>query len=516
MFSALLTLAIAPEGATELEAKVREVFDESCTACHDSSSDDLVLEGPFDHLRGNSSTGVPLVKPGDADGSYLYQKMLGAEGIEGELMPMGEDPLPAEQLALVRDWINALGSDTKQAEPAPAPSDGIDHEAMVRAIFEDSCTMCHDSSSDTVVLEGAFEHLRGESSAGTPYVVPGDPAGSYLYQKIVGAEGIKGSTMPMGEDPLPEEIVQEIHDWIQNMPADTGASVSTGEPAPLPVPQRKQRPAFGGTHQIGLHTTTTLGRNAVEFRVHHRFGEIRRPFRDRTFFGLASGAKMSIGVAYGIVDGLDVMLRWTNSRLGHELGLKYVPIRQEDGKPLSFGVYGSFEQFWDQVPLENCIEESHCTTGNVQVMLSRLWFERWATQLNVNYSALTNHSPRVEIDGDSFQDNRGTLDVGLASTVYLDKKRKWGLDVEYFLPIPVNDAFYFNGGNANPDGPIYGGWSVGFSARAGLHFFQVFASNVQDIHTNLVAPGGTFAGAPIDGDGAHFLVGFNLSRKWNL
>jgi mono/diheme cytochrome c family protein len=429
---------------------------------------------------------------------------------------------------------------------AVAPPDVAELEARVRAIFEERCAGCHDASVETVELPGDLTHLRRDASVGRPYVVPGRPDDCYLLDKLTGAPQIEGSPMPLGEDPLPAEELDAIRAWVVALDAGseataaapptteatgtTGTTEPTGptgpatRPAPAtpprpaaPVP--RPRPAFGGTHQVALHTTTTLGKKAVEFRIHHRFGEIRRPFRDRTFFGLASGAVISLGGAYGIVDGLDVLLRFANSNLGHELGVKWVPLRQEAGRPLSFGVYGSFEQFWAQQPIDGCAKQSHCSTGNAQAMLSRLWFDRWATQLTAGYSALTNHSPVISLteDGETtyYHDWRGTLDVGVASSVWLDKRRKWGVDVEYFLPIPVDEAFYFKGGNASPNASMIGGWAVGLSARAGLHFFQVFATNVANIHTNLVAPGGD-SGAPFSRQGAHFLVGFNLSRKWNL
>ncbi len=513
---AVLTYAFAPVGDADLEAKVQAIFAESCTDCHDAEADDVVLEGPLDHLLGNATTGVPLVKPGDPQASYLYQKLLGADGIEGDPMPMDEDPLPADQLATVRDWITSLEADTEptpKTEPASAPEP--DHEGMVRAIFEDNCTSCH-GEGDELSLEGTLDHLYAASSAGMNLVEPGQPERSYLYVKLVGAEGMKGEQMPMGEDPLPPEMLEDVRAWIASMPP---RPAGPDEVETLPMPKRKPRPAFGGTHHVSAHTTTTLGKKAIEFRVHHRFGEIRRPFYDRTFFGLASGATMSLGVAHGIVDGLDVLVRWTNVRNGHEVGIKYVPLRQEDGRKLSLGVYASGELFWAAKPLSGCIERTNCLTGNAQVMLSRLWFDRWATQLQVGYSALTNHSPDfvlTEKGEDRLKhDSRGTLDVGVASTVYLDKKRKWGIDAEYFLPLPVDEAFYFHGGNADPDGTKIGGWSLGVSARAGLHFFQVFATSVQNIHTNLVAPGGDTT-VPFDRDGAHFFLGFNLSRKWNL
>ena len=63
-----------------------------------------------------------------------------------------------------------------------------------------------------------------------------------------------------------------------------------------------------------------------------------------------------------------------------------------------------------------------------------------------------------------------------------------------------------------PDGPQYGGYGLGVAARAGLHLFQVFVTNVQDIHTSLIAPGGQ-ANNPLAGE---FFLGFNISRKWKL
>ncbi|HMV69817.1 MAG TPA: hypothetical protein PKA64_23455, partial [Myxococcota bacterium] len=53
-----------------------------------------------------SSTGVPYVVPGDADGSYLVQKLEGADGITGDPMPVGGSLDPAD-LQVVRDWIEA-------------------------------------------------------------------------------------------------------------------------------------------------------------------------------------------------------------------------------------------------------------------------------------------------------------------------------------------------------------------------------------------------------------------------
>jgi mono/diheme cytochrome c family protein len=414
-----------------------------------------------------------------------------------------------------------------------APPEGQDLEAAAQAIFDESCTLCHDASDDNLNLEDASVLVGKPGSTGMPLIDPGNPKGSYLYLKMVGAKDIEGEPMPLGDEPLPAEQLTTVRDWIASLPpakqegggegseggegaeggeGSGGAGEATGPEEP-PLPKRKSRQPFFGTQQINLQTTTTLGKKTISFRIHHRLGLVGKP-GDRNYLGLAGGAVISIGAEYGIIDGLDVLARWTNSRLDWELGLKYVPVRQEDDMPLSFGMYASFEALTD-FP-SNSVNP---LTGNFQVMLSRLWFQRWSTQLTVNYSLLTNHSPTVIADlGDGngpqrVTDNRGTLDVGLATTVWVDKKKKNGIDIEYLFPIPA-DVFYYRGGNVDPQGTKIGSWGLGWSTRVGLHVFQVFVTNTRNIHTNLVVPGGDTKN-PFSPFG-DFFFGFNITRKWKL
>jgi hypothetical protein len=408
---------------------------------------------------------------------------------------------------------------------------GPEADAVAR-IFDESCTMCHDASDDTLNLAADPKGLVGRASTtGVPYVVAGDAEASYLYQKLLGVEGIDGDPMPMGEDPLPPETLAVVRDWIAGLaeasttdPEATGEAAETpAEPAatrdaPPPIettPQPGRQP-FHGTHQINAQTTTTLGKRTIAYRIHHRFGRFGVPIRDRTGLGLTNGVTMSMAVEYGIIDGLDVLARWSNAHLDWELGLKWIPLRQEEGRPVSFGGFASFEALADfPENVDNPI------TGNFQLLLSRLWFDRWSTQLLVGYSLFTNHDTRVVADLDDgegeveVRDRRGTLVAGLASTIWFGKKKRHGLDLEYQLPLPVADlVFHTNGDRTDEDGTKIGSWALGWSARVGKHFFQVFATNTRNIHTNLAAPGGDTEN-PFDPFGDFFL-GFNISRKWNL
>jgi cytochrome c5 len=525
--------ALAP--GADLEAKVKAIFEESCTACHDDG-DDLSLAGAPSRLTATKSaaTSKPLVVAGNPDASYLYAKVAGAKGISGEAMPPG-DPLSAAQKKAIKDWIAALKPEAAPApapaEPAPSASSGgsrAELEAKVRKLFDDKCSACHEAGGSEVVLVGDLSHLTRDKSpdAKKVFVVPGDPDASYLVNKLTG-KNIKGDIMPMGDDPLSPAEIEVVRQWIVALAEPGGAGgggavefsgddevgPGAGDDAGGGDKPERGKPPFHGTFQINLPTTTTLGRRTFEFRIDHRFGQVGA---ERGAFGLDAGANISFGFAYGILDGWDVLLRRTNSRKGYELGTKYIPIRQEDGYKLSFGGYASVEYLRD-FPSNT----ANPWAGNFQLLISRLWFDRWSTQLSLGYHLRTNHAANVQVDLPdddvagpvAVRDKRGTLGLGIASTVWLGARKRWGIDLEYHLPIP-SDVFFYRGGNADPNGSNIGSWSIGGSVNTGKHFFQIFLTNTREIHTNLYAPGGQSKN-PFS-DRGNFFLGFNLSRKWSL
>jgi mono/diheme cytochrome c family protein len=525
-----LVLTLTAPAPAELESTVKAIFDDKCTSCHDEGDDlDLVNLGRLTEVKG--ATGAALVAPGDPEASYLVTKLVGGAGMEGDLMPMGDDPLPKAELDAVKQWIAALPSagdaGAGASETPAAGADAAALEAELLALFDDRCNACHGEGADEVVLEGSLAHLTGVKGAtGARMVVPGDVEASYLWTKVRGGAGMEGELMPMGDDPLSDAELALVRDYITALAgAPAGDRAEAGGGATVEVggvgaggiggdtgddaPARRDKPPFHGTFQHNLPTTAGLGKRKFEFRIDHRFGRVGT---ERGAFGLDAGVVMSVGFAYGIMDGWDVLIRRSNSRKGYELGTKYIPVRQEAGFPVSFGGYASLEYLRDYDT-----NTANPVSGNFQAMLSRLWFDRWSTMLLVGYYLRTNHAANVTVDfGDgpvAATDTRNTLGLGLASTVWLGERRRWGLDLEYHLPIPA-DRLHYNGGRADPSGANIGSWSLGGSYSSGLHLFQIFLTNTREIHTNLYAPGGQTKN-PFENRG-NFFLGFNLSRKWTI
>ncbi|MFC2177072.1 c-type cytochrome domain-containing protein [Actinomycetota bacterium] len=180
---------------TSWDGAVAVVFDPSCTSCHGAA----LQSGGVD--LSSYTAAVAVVVPGDSAGSVVVQ-----------VMEAGGHPvqLSAEDLALVKDWIDAGAAETDGGGAAPPVAAGTTWNGAVAGLFDASCTACHganlqsgglDLSSLSAVLAG------GGRGAG---VVPGDAAGSVIVQ-ILEAGGHPAQ--------LSAEDLDRLKEWI-----DAGAS----------------------------------------------------------------------------------------------------------------------------------------------------------------------------------------------------------------------------------------------------------------------------------------------------
>jgi len=104
-------------------ANVDRLFSSTCTQCHRGVELDLSTSNTYASLIDkpppsyaypptNEACGTVLVKPGDPSASYLLEKLVSATPCAGQQMPLLIEsgtplPLPACEVALVRDWIAA-------------------------------------------------------------------------------------------------------------------------------------------------------------------------------------------------------------------------------------------------------------------------------------------------------------------------------------------------------------------------------------------------------------------------
>src|SRR5437868_13016681 len=87
-------------------------------------------------------------------------------------------------------------------------------------VFTPICTACHAGANAPLGLrldaDSSYAMLVNASSVEVPGVArvqPGNPAASYLIQKLEGSAAV-GARMPLNQPPLPQATIEVIRQWI--------------------------------------------------------------------------------------------------------------------------------------------------------------------------------------------------------------------------------------------------------------------------------------------------------------
>jgi hypothetical protein len=123
--------------------------------------------------------------------------------------------------------VAAAGCSSSNSSPSAPSTPTVSFATQIQAqILNPACTACHTDdgrtpSSNLNLKSGvAISNLVNVASvgkAGAVRVIPGNPSGSYLIQKLEGAADIVGLRMPRNGPPyLTTDQVALIRQWIQN------------------------------------------------------------------------------------------------------------------------------------------------------------------------------------------------------------------------------------------------------------------------------------------------------------
>ena len=101
---------------------------------------------------------------------------------------------------------------------------GYSYSPAVDAIVNNVCVACHDATGQGNLNSNTFANIASltttSASFGGKFVIPGNAAGSVLYQKVLGTAA-SGARMPYGGPYLNPTQVAAIASWIN------GGCVST-------------------------------------------------------------------------------------------------------------------------------------------------------------------------------------------------------------------------------------------------------------------------------------------------
>jgi hypothetical protein len=91
-------------------------------------------------------------------------------------------------------------------------------------IFTPRCSGCHNGSggglpgsmnlTSATNSYNALVNVNSQEAGALKRVLPGNPANSYLVQKLEGTQGV-GERMPFGGPYLDQTTINQVRDWIQ-------------------------------------------------------------------------------------------------------------------------------------------------------------------------------------------------------------------------------------------------------------------------------------------------------------
>ena len=209
--------------AVHFESQIKPILDAKCARCHGDKQRKagLNLTTGADLLRGSESGAV--VVAGKPEESPLYEKIR-----DGEMPPEGNEPLPPDQVDLIRRWI----ADGAKLAASPQRTTQITQHQIIPLMLL-RCTACHGGRRREAELDLRTKAgmLRGGKSG--PAVIPGKPAESRIIQRIKAEEmPPRRQLVSVSVKPMESGELKTLEAWIAaGLPeSPTGPDVATSEP----------------------------------------------------------------------------------------------------------------------------------------------------------------------------------------------------------------------------------------------------------------------------------------------
>ena len=203
-------LRAAPAGVPTFNDDIQAIFTANCVACHaeESPQGQLDLRSKAAIVKGGKSG--PAMVVGSSASSLLMDKVVSG------VMPPGDARLSPEQIDTLRLWIDK-GAPRDEADLTRASGSATEQltEHDIRPIFQFRCVACHGKRKQEAGLDLRTVAGRLKGGKSGPALIPGDPDGSLLIQRIESGE------MPPPElqlqnsvRPLTEAELSKVRQWI--------------------------------------------------------------------------------------------------------------------------------------------------------------------------------------------------------------------------------------------------------------------------------------------------------------
>lgn len=272
---------------------------------------------------------------------------------------------------------------------------------------------------------------------------------------------------------------------------------------------------FKTTRVITAHSTETVKKNALDFRISHRFGDIAAPgTRGHTLFGFDAAADILLSFEYGILDDLTVGVgRSKGAGPVRELYngfVKYRVLKQTTDFKIPFTVtllanaaVTSMKKQKDLTQIASFPKMDNRFSYTVQALIACKATDWLSLQLSPTFIWRNLVLP---------QDKNGMFFLGLSGRARFSKRSAFIF--EYFLPVTRNQATYrtyFPMLRGKKDADYYPALGLGVEFETGGHVFHINLTNSQGLLENDFLP--YTSSNWLQGQ---FRIGFTISRSFQF
>ncbi len=249
---------------------------------------------------------------------------------------------------------------------------------------------------------------------------------------------------------------------------------------------------FKGTRLINLPTVEVMGKNTLEFRIAHRFGDFETEGSGFTLFGLDGPVALYLQFDYSLTDRLSVGLGRTNNQKLVDGNVKYQILKQttDNRMPITMTYLGKMNVTHE--PKKNADGRYDDFLNRMsyvnQLMVARKFGSRFSLQLDIAHI----HRNLVRFR----EEANDQIALGLSGRVKITKRV--ALTAEYAKSLNRMENFYDHFG-------------FGVDIETGGHVFQLFLVNSFEVNEAQFLPTNNRE----FGEGM-FRFGFNVSRVFSL
>ncbi|HLF65445.1 MAG TPA: DUF5777 family beta-barrel protein [Saprospiraceae bacterium] len=260
---------------------------------------------------------------------------------------------------------------------------------------------------------------------------------------------------------------------------------------------RPVKNTFEGVWLIDNQSVMVPIKGTLEFDIQHRFGVVKNGYDD--LFGLYAPSNIRIGFSYTPVERLMLGFGFTKQNITWDLDAKYAILRQarQGGSPVSLTYFGNVAI--DTREKENFVNSTDRYSYFNQLILARKVTENFSVQVAPSLS----HYNAVEAYFNDEGDIQGKMNndhLAVAVSGRYKITPAMSLIANYDQPITEHLT-----NNPNPN------ISFGLEISTSSHAFQIICGN----YASIIPQRNNMFNRNNYEDG-EFLIGFNITRLWNL